>query len=159
MLSAIFSESNGHIIGFWMVQSYKHAIWFHENRYGSDYHKELSMPYFGLYFWILYSITKILSLNFKPTMLFQYWHIWSWCFYCEACSLVNLVQRCMKRVENDDSGQKHCTGQYFDYWSCVDKSVRNTLGWIITDSHSWRFISLWAIHYQICRTGCSKALW
>ena len=83
--------SNGCIIGFWMVQSYKHAIWFHENRYGSDYHKELSMPYFGLYFWILYSITKILSLNFKPTMLFQYWHIWSWCFYCEACSLVNIV--------------------------------------------------------------------
>ncbi|RLN00995.1 hypothetical protein C2845_PM06G14480 [Panicum miliaceum] len=30
-------------------------------------------------------------------------------------------ERCMKRVENDDSGQKHCTGQYFDYWSCVDK--------------------------------------
>jgi len=32
-------------------------------------------------------------------------------------------ERCMKRVENDDSGQKHCTGQYFDYWSCVDKCV------------------------------------
>ncbi|CAL4904086.1 unnamed protein product [Urochloa decumbens] len=35
-------------------------------------------------------------------------------------------ERCMKRIENDGSGQKHCTGQYFDYWSCVDKCVRNT---------------------------------
>ncbi|CAN6339743.1 unnamed protein product, partial [Urochloa humidicola] len=32
-------------------------------------------------------------------------------------------ERCMKRIENDGSGQKHCTGQYFDYWSCVDKCV------------------------------------
>nr|CAB3463153.1 unnamed protein product [Digitaria exilis] len=32
-------------------------------------------------------------------------------------------ERCVKRVENDGSGQKHCTGQYFDYWSCVDKCV------------------------------------
>nr|CAB3459457.1 unnamed protein product [Digitaria exilis] len=32
-------------------------------------------------------------------------------------------ERCVKRVENDGTGQKHCTGQYFDYWSCVDKCV------------------------------------
>ncbi|KAJ1264867.1 hypothetical protein BS78_08G034700 [Paspalum vaginatum] len=32
-------------------------------------------------------------------------------------------ERCVKRVESDGSGQKHCTGQYFDYWSCVDKCV------------------------------------
>ncbi|KAL5672639.1 hypothetical protein ACJX0J_016945, partial [Zea mays] len=30
-------------------------------------------------------------------------------------------EKCVKRVESDGSGQKHCTGQYFDYWSCVDK--------------------------------------
>ncbi|TVU50979.1 hypothetical protein EJB05_02378, partial [Eragrostis curvula] len=33
------------------------------------------------------------------------------------------AQRCIKRVEKDETGQKHCTGQYFDYWSCVDKCV------------------------------------
>uniref|UniRef100_A0A453K8Z3 Complex III subunit VI n=1 Tax=Aegilops tauschii subsp. strangulata TaxID=200361 RepID=A0A453K8Z3_AEGTS len=33
------------------------------------------------------------------------------------------LQRCVKRVENDETGQKHCTGQFFDYWSCVDKCV------------------------------------
>ncbi|CAO2145689.1 unnamed protein product, partial [Urochloa humidicola] len=32
-------------------------------------------------------------------------------------------EKCVKRVENDDTGHKHCTGQYFDYWSCVDKCV------------------------------------
>jgi ubiquinol-cytochrome c reductase subunit 6 len=34
-----------------------------------------------------------------------------------------LLQACMKRIHGDDSGQKHCTGQYFDYWYCVDKCV------------------------------------
>ncbi|XP_021903558.1 cytochrome b-c1 complex subunit 6-like isoform X2 [Carica papaya] len=29
---------------------------------------------------------------------------------------------CVKRIEGDDGG-KHCTGQYFDYFSCVDKCV------------------------------------
>ncbi|KAK1300251.1 hypothetical protein QJS10_CPB13g01426 [Acorus calamus] len=28
---------------------------------------------------------------------------------------------CEKRIEGDETGHKHCTGQYFDYWSCVDK--------------------------------------
>ncbi|KAK3030343.1 hypothetical protein RJ639_038299, partial [Escallonia herrerae] len=30
---------------------------------------------------------------------------------------------CVKRVEGDETGHKHCTGQYFDYWCCVDKCV------------------------------------
>ncbi|WOH04962.1 hypothetical protein DCAR_0624374 [Daucus carota subsp. sativus] len=30
---------------------------------------------------------------------------------------------CVQRIEGDDSGHKHCTGQYFDYWQCVDKCV------------------------------------
>ncbi|KAB2635194.1 cytochrome b-c1 complex subunit 6-like [Pyrus ussuriensis x Pyrus communis] len=33
-------------------------------------------------------------------------------------------QACVKRVEGDDTGNKHCTGQYFDYISCVDKCPR-----------------------------------
>lgn len=32
-------------------------------------------------------------------------------------------EQCVKRVESDDTGHKHCTGQYFDYWSCIDKCV------------------------------------
>ncbi|KQJ89304.1 hypothetical protein BRADI_4g24760v3 [Brachypodium distachyon] len=32
-------------------------------------------------------------------------------------------ERCVKRVESDDTGHKHCTGQYFDYLSCIDKCV------------------------------------
>ncbi|XLU96603.1 hypothetical protein S245_010955, partial [Arachis hypogaea] len=32
-------------------------------------------------------------------------------------------QACIKRIDGDDSGHKHCTGQYFDYWSCIDKCV------------------------------------
>ncbi|KXG27802.1 hypothetical protein SORBI_3005G047000 [Sorghum bicolor] len=32
-------------------------------------------------------------------------------------------EKCVKRVESDETGHKHCTGQYFDYWSCIDKCV------------------------------------
>ncbi|KAL5779153.1 hypothetical protein ACOSQ2_009890 [Xanthoceras sorbifolium] len=32
-------------------------------------------------------------------------------------------EACVKRVEGDDTGSKHCTGQYFDYFSCIDKCV------------------------------------
>ncbi|KAG2321346.1 hypothetical protein Bca52824_014559 [Brassica carinata] len=32
-------------------------------------------------------------------------------------------QACVKRIQGDDSGHKHCTGQYFDYWHCIDKCV------------------------------------
>ncbi|KAJ7540820.1 hypothetical protein O6H91_10G032400 [Diphasiastrum complanatum] len=36
-------------------------------------------------------------------------------------------QACVKRVEEDTSGHKHCTGQYFDYWGCIDKFAANRL--------------------------------
>nr|GLL45567.1 uncharacterized protein LOC104102845 [Ipomoea trifida]GMC85358.1 cytochrome B-C1 complex subunit 6-like [Ipomoea batatas]GMD91623.1 cytochrome B-C1 complex subunit 6-like [Ipomoea batatas]GMD92855.1 cytochrome B-C1 complex subunit 6-like [Ipomoea batatas]GME12636.1 cytochrome B-C1 complex subunit 6-like [Ipomoea batatas] len=34
-----------------------------------------------------------------------------------------ISQACAKRIEGDESGHKHCTGQYFDYWHCIDKCV------------------------------------
>ncbi|KAF3677582.1 hypothetical protein FXO37_04755 [Capsicum annuum] len=30
---------------------------------------------------------------------------------------------CTKRIEGDETGNKHCTGQYFDYWYCIDKCM------------------------------------
>ncbi|KAL2460467.1 Ubiquinol-cytochrome C reductase hinge protein [Abeliophyllum distichum] len=36
-------------------------------------------------------------------------------------------QACAKRIQGDESGTKHCTGQYFDYWRCVDKCVATKL--------------------------------
>ncbi|XP_020260523.1 cytochrome b-c1 complex subunit 6-like [Asparagus officinalis] len=36
-------------------------------------------------------------------------------------------QACVKRIKDDETGHKHCTGQYFDYWSCVDKCVAEKL--------------------------------
>lgn len=38
---------------------------------------------------------------------------------CHLC----YAQKCVKRIEGDETGQKHCTGQYFDYWKCIDKHV------------------------------------
>ncbi|GAQ81258.1 ubiquinol-cytochrome c reductase subunit 6 [Klebsormidium nitens] len=32
---------------------------------------------------------------------------------------------CKERVEKDTTGEKHCTGQYFDFWSCIDKCAAN----------------------------------
>lgn len=34
-----------------------------------------------------------------------------------------MFQACVKRIQGDETGHKHCTGQYFDYWSCIDKCV------------------------------------
>uniref|UniRef100_A0ACD5ZEJ9 Uncharacterized protein n=1 Tax=Avena sativa TaxID=4498 RepID=A0ACD5ZEJ9_AVESA len=34
---------------------------------------------------------------------------------------------CVKRIKDDKTGQKHCTGQYFDYLACVDKHVAQKL--------------------------------
>nr|ACG44489.1 ubiquinol-cytochrome c reductase complex 7.8 kDa protein [Zea mays] len=48
-------------------------------------------------------------------------------------------EKCVKRVESDGSGQKHCTGQYFDYWSCVDKCVSTTCA---LNSHESTFFAL-----------------
>ncbi|KAK4790168.1 hypothetical protein SAY86_017472 [Trapa natans] len=49
-------------------------------------------------------------------------------YFEESCKpkcvkLLLEYQACVKRIEGDESGHKHCTGQYFDYWSCIDKCV------------------------------------
>ncbi|XP_022762934.1 cytochrome b-c1 complex subunit 6-like [Durio zibethinus] len=40
---------------------------------------------------------------------------------------LHLYEACVKRIQGDESGHKHCTGQYFDYWSCIDKCVAPSL--------------------------------
>ncbi len=35
-----------------------------------------------------------------------------------------LLQACTERIKKDTTGEAHCTGQYFDYWGCIDKCVR-----------------------------------
>ncbi|KAH9757543.1 PORR domain-containing protein [Citrus sinensis] len=44
---------------------------------------------------------------------------------CKPKCVKSLIEyeACIKRIEADDTGSKHCTGQYFDYLSCVDKCV------------------------------------
>ncbi|THU65155.1 hypothetical protein C4D60_Mb05t00690 [Musa balbisiana] len=32
-------------------------------------------------------------------------------------------QACVERIKGDETGHKHCTGQYFDYWKCVDNCL------------------------------------
>ncbi|XP_073064184.1 cytochrome b-c1 complex subunit 6-1, mitochondrial-like, partial [Primulina eburnea] len=36
-------------------------------------------------------------------------------------------QVCAKRIQGDESGHKHCTGQYFDYWRCIDNCAATKL--------------------------------
>eukprot|EP00199_Chlamydomonas_sp_CCMP681_P008246 CAMPEP_0119104254 /NCGR_PEP_ID=MMETSP1180-20130426/2509_1 /TAXON_ID=3052 ORGANISM="Chlamydomonas cf sp, Strain CCMP681" /NCGR_SAMPLE_ID=MMETSP1180 /ASSEMBLY_ACC=CAM_ASM_000741 /LENGTH=69 /DNA_ID=CAMNT_0007088955 /DNA_START=100 /DNA_END=309 /DNA_ORIENTATION=+ len=31
-----------------------------------------------------------------------------------------LYQACVERIKADTTGTKHCSGQYFDFWHCVD---------------------------------------
>jgi len=30
-------------------------------------------------------------------------------------------EACAERIKKDTTGEAHCTGQYFDYWTCIDK--------------------------------------
>eukprot|EP00184_Porphyridium_aerugineum_P004610 CAMPEP_0184696510 /NCGR_PEP_ID=MMETSP0313-20130426/3773_1 /TAXON_ID=2792 /ORGANISM="Porphyridium aerugineum, Strain SAG 1380-2" /LENGTH=67 /DNA_ID=CAMNT_0027155141 /DNA_START=173 /DNA_END=376 /DNA_ORIENTATION=- len=30
-------------------------------------------------------------------------------------------EKCKERISKDTTGEAHCTGQYFDFWACVDK--------------------------------------
>jgi len=29
-------------------------------------------------------------------------------------------EACADRIKNDATGEAHCTGQYFDFWRCID---------------------------------------
>ncbi|RXH92402.1 hypothetical protein DVH24_033298 [Malus domestica] len=40
-------------------------------------------------------------------------------------------QACVKRIQDDDSGHKHCTGQYFDFWSCIDKCLNASKRYVL----------------------------
>lgn len=42
------------------------------------------------------------------------------------------LKACTRRIEKDDSGEKHCTGQYFDYWSCIDTCVSKLLLFLLS---------------------------
>ncbi|KAF3320893.1 Ubiquinol-cytochrome C reductase hinge protein [Carex littledalei] len=48
---------------------------------------------------------------------------------------LRVYQECVKRVEDDNSGHKHCTGQYFDFWACVDTCLTQK-GWCRSWSHN-----------------------
>ena len=37
-----------------------------------------------------------------------------------------VVQACAERIQSDETGEAHCTGQYFDYYACIDKCVRTS---------------------------------
>ena len=46
----------------------------------------------------------------------------------EACKpkcakFVTAYEGCVGRVEKDTTGEAHCTGQYFDFWHCIDHCV------------------------------------
>jgi ubiquinol-cytochrome c reductase subunit 6 len=48
---------------------------------------------------------------------------------CKPGCIKQLVayQECAKRITSDTTGEAHCTGQYFDYWGCIDKCVATRL--------------------------------
>jgi len=30
-------------------------------------------------------------------------------------------EKCLERMKKDTTGEAHCTGQYLDFWHCLDK--------------------------------------
>lgn len=63
-------------------------------------------------------------------------------------------QACVKRIQGDDSGHKHCTGQYFDYWQCIDKCVSTC--WIRALLFT---IWYWDHNWILESSGCTQALY
>lgn len=40
-----------------------------------------------------------------------------------------VMQACAERIKSDKTGQAHCSGQYFDFWHCVDHCVSPGRTW------------------------------
>jgi len=42
---------------------------------------------------------------------------------CEPkCAVQNKAyEACVERIKDDKTGAKHCSGQKFDFWRCIDK--------------------------------------
>lgn len=68
-----------------------------------------------------------------------------------------MLQACVKRIHGDDSGQKHCTGQYFDYWYCVDKCVSINVQF---ENKHWAssFAFVFPDKLKSWNAGCTKAI-
>lgn len=45
----------------------------------------------------------------------------------QCAKFVLKYDECAKRVEQDSSGEAHCTGQFFDLQRCIDQCVRPTV--------------------------------
>lgn len=62
--------------------------------------------------------------------------------------IIALLQACIKRIDGDETGNKHCTGQYFDYWHCVDKCVSFTQ--LLENSMLCYMLSFyWKYHFEL----------
>lgn len=71
--------------------------------------------------------------------------------YLKLCDCVTW-QACVKRVEGDDTGSKHCTGQYFDYFKCIDECVRiHPWNYDILDGIFLSCVCWWSAGILICR--------
>ncbi|OUS46817.1 ubiquinol-cytochrome C reductase hinge domain-containing protein, partial [Ostreococcus tauri] len=44
---------------------------------------------------------------------------------CEA--FVRAYEACATRIESDETGEAHCTGQYFDMYKCVDECAKKEI--------------------------------
>ena len=71
-----------------------------------------------------------------------------WLFY--RSELCDMKQACAKRIEGDETGTKHCTGQYFDYLSCIDKCVSSQIS-LLRCFVLWVTILIWKRHLWECR--------
>ncbi|KAK6940022.1 Ubiquinol-cytochrome C reductase hinge domain, partial [Dillenia turbinata] len=86
----------------------------------------------------------------KPFLQYQDWQI-AYVAWIKLVSLsekprpsrsdVNPPTSCVKRIKDDETGHKHCTGQYFDYWSCVDHCVAPRLFEKLKTNPSREFLS------------------
>lgn len=44
-------------------------------------------------------------------------------FAAYASQYWSAYEACIARVKNDKTGEAHCSGQYLDFWKCIDKCV------------------------------------
>ncbi|URD88350.1 hypothetical protein MUK42_28678 [Musa troglodytarum] len=70
---------------------------------------------------------------------------------------LHTYQACVRRIKGDVSGHKHCTGQYFDYFSCVDNCTTR-IGVLVCAKFWGKMQHLRNSITKHVRLGCSTGL-
>jgi len=76
--------------------------------------------------WQEYKVSRLVALIARlcshEAIANMHKHLWHACLIAALAPQPG-AQACVERIQGDTTGQAHCSGQYFDFWHCVDHCV------------------------------------